>query len=195
MVDATFRHDAQQEHARGDAHGDALTNGARAPRPLHAVEAPASGLVAFAETLEYQTSHQLEFIDITADVQNVVARSGVQYGQVTIFSQHTTAAIVLNEHEPLLLNDMARVLARFAPAGNYYEHNDFSKRTVNMTDEECANGHAHCQHLLLGASEHVPIHEGAAVLGQWSSLFLIELDHARQRQVFVQALGVGQLPH
>lgn len=164
------------------------------PEPLHAVEAPASAFVAFAETLDYQTSHQLEFIDITAAVQNIVSRSGVQYGQVTIFSQHTTVAIVLNEHEPLLLNDMARVLSRFAPAGNYYEHNDFSKRTVNMNPEESANGHAHCQRLLLGASEHVPIHEGAAVLGKYSSLFLVELDHARSRQVFVQALGVGQLP-
>ena len=185
MVDATVRHDAHQT-AQQPAQPE--------PQPLHAVEAPAAGLVAFAETLDYDTSYQLEFIDITADVQNVVTRSGVQYGQVTVFSRHTTAAIVLNEHEPLLLNDMARVLARFAPAGNYYEHNDFSKRTVNMNDQESANGHAHCQRLLLGASESVPIHEGAAVLGQYSSLFLVELDHARQRQVFVQALGLGQLP-
>ena len=86
---------------------------------------------------------------------------------------------------------MVRVLSRIAPAGDYYEHNDFSIRTVNMHDDEPANGHAHCQHLFLGASETVPIHEGAARLGQWQTLFLVELDHARPRGVFVQALGTS----
>ncbi|MEX2445812.1 MAG: secondary thiamine-phosphate synthase enzyme YjbQ [Dehalococcoidia bacterium] len=160
-------------------------------RPVHSAAVPASQFIAYAETLDYETSHALEFIDITADIQNVVARSGVEFGQLMIMSNHTTAAIVLNEHEPLLLNDMARVLSRIAPAGDYYEHNDFSIRTVHMTDRECANGHAHCQHLFLGSSETVPIHEGAAHVGQWQSLFLIELDHARPRSVFVQAIGTG----
>ena len=159
--------------------------------PLHTAATPASAFVAYAETLDYETQHALEFIDITADVQNVIARSGIKSGQVVIMSNHTTAAVVLNEHEPLLLNDMARVLSRIAPAGDYYEHNDFSIRTHNMTDRECANGHAHCQHLFLGASETVPIHNGAAHIGEWQSIFLVELDHARPRTVFVQALGVS----
>ncbi len=167
----------------------------RAHRPrieqAHAAIVAPAQFVAYAETLEYETSHALEFIDITADIQNVVMRSGVEFGQLSIMSNHTTAAIVLNEHEPLLLNDMARVLSRIAPAGDYYEHNDFSIRTVNMTDRECANGHAHCQHLFLGSSETVPIHEGAAHIGQWQSLFLVELDHARPRTVFVQAMGTS----
>jgi len=153
------------------------------------VSAPASTFVAYAETLEYDTSHTLEFIDITADVRDVVRRSGVNFGQVAVFSDHTTAAVVVNEHEPLLLNDMARVLSRLAPAGDYYEHNDFSIRTVNMNEEECANGHAHCRHLLLGTSETIPIHEGEARIGRWQSIFLVELDHARPRSVFVQAMG------
>jgi secondary thiamine-phosphate synthase enzyme len=159
--------------------------------PLHTAATSASAFVAHAETLDYETQHALEFIDITADVQNVIARSGIKSGQVVVMSNHTTAAIVLNEHEPLLLNDMARVLSRIAPAGDYYEHNDFSIRTHNMTDRECANGHAHCQHLFLGASETVPIHNGAAHIGEWQSIFLVELDHARPRTVFVQALGVS----
>lgn len=157
----------------------------------HTQVVPASHFVAYGETLEYETTQALEFIDITEDVQAVVARSGVAFGQLMVMSNHTTAAIVLNEHEPLLLNDMARVLSRIAPAGDYYEHNDFSIRTVHMTDRECANGHAHCQHLFLGASEMLPVHNGAAYIGQWQSIFLVELDHARPRSVFVQALGIG----
>ncbi len=158
-------------------------------QPVHTAAVPASQFLAYAETLHYDTAHALEFIDITADVQNVVARSGVQYGQLAIMSNHTTAAIVLNEHEPLLLNDMARVLSRIAPAGDYYEHNDFSIRTVHMTDRECANGHAHVQHLFLGTSETIPVVDGRITLGTWQRIFLIELDHPRLRRVLVNVVG------
>lgn len=159
--------------------------------PLHAQVAPASSFAVHSDVLRYTTSHALEFIDITDQVCAVVEAADIAFGQVNVFSAHTTAAIVLNEHEPLLLNDMARVLSRSAPPGDYYEHNDFSIRTVNMTEEECANGHAHCQHLFLGASETMPIHEGRPYIGRWQRLFLIELDHARQREVFVQAMGMS----
>lgn len=158
---------------------------------LHAVSAPQSDFIVFAETLEYDTAHALQFIDITDDIRAVVDRSGLAFGQVAVFSAHTTAAIVVNEHEPLLLNDLARMLSRLAPAGDYYEHNDFTIRTVNMTEDECANGHAHCQHVMLGASETIPVHEGALRIGRWQRIFLVELDHARHREVFVQALGAG----
>lgn len=159
-------------------------------RPLHTETAPASSFIVHSETFEFTTTHALEFIDITDAVRSLVEASNVAFGQVTAFSAHTTAAVVVNEHEPLLLNDMARVLSRAAPAGDYYEHNDFSIRTVNMTEDECANGHAHCQHLFLGASETVPVHMGRLQLGRWQRLFLVELDHARQREVLVQVMGM-----
>jgi secondary thiamine-phosphate synthase enzyme len=163
-------------------------------RVLHSVTAPAQQFTSYGEAIEYTTSHALEFIDITEDLQSVVARSGIVFGQASISSAHTTAAIILNEHEPLLLNDMARVLSRLAPAGDYYEHNDFSIRTVNMNEDECANGHAHCQSLFLGASETMPIHDGQLRFGLWQRCFLVELDHARRREVFVQALGIASAP-
>ena len=158
---------------------------------LQAVSAPQSEFVVYAETLEYDTASGLQFIDITEDIRGVLARSGVTSGQVAVFSEHTTAAIVVNEHEPLLLNDMARMLSRLAPADDYYEHNDFTIRTVNMNEDECANGHAHCQHLLLGTSETIPVHSGELKMGRWQSAFLVELDHPRHRSVFVQAMGVA----
>ena len=161
-------------------------------RPLHPGVAPAPSFVVASETYEYSTEHALQFIDITDDVREVVEHSGLITGQVSVVSAHTTAAVIVNEHEPLLLNDMARVLSRISPSGDYYEHNDFSIRTVNMTAEECANGHAHCQQLFLGASETVIVENGELKLGPWQSIFLVELDHSRQRSVTVQALGLGQ---
>ena len=142
------------------------------------------------EALLITTSSAPEFIDITDDVQRIVADSGVQFGQVTVFSTHTTAAIKVNENEPLLLQDMARILQHLAPLHADYEHNDFSRRTVNLEEEECANGHAHCQHLFLSTSETIPIVNGRLAAGQWQRIFLVELDQPRQRRVLVNIIGV-----
>ena len=152
-------------------------------------DAPAA--LVLCEALEYETSTAPEFIDITDDVTSVIEASGVRFGQVAIFSQHTTAAIKINEHEPLLLRDLARTLRQFAPPNAYYEHNDFSRRTVNMNPDECANGHAHVQHLFLGTSETIPVVDGRVTLGTWQRVFLIELDHPRPRRVLVNVVGTA----
>ena len=143
------------------------------------------------DALEYETTAAPEFVDITEDVRRVVEEAGVYTGQVTIFSQHTTAAIKINENEPLLLRDLARLLRQVAPPNAFYEHNDFSVRTVNMNEDECANGHAHCQHLFLSASETIPVIDGRMALGTWQRIFLIELDHPRMRRVLVSVAGAA----
>ena len=84
---------------------------------------------------------------------------------------------------------MADFLSRISPKEADYRHNDFSIRTVNMNDDECPNGHAHCQHLALGTSESVPIVNGTLKVGRWQSIFLIELDMPRPRDVIVQIIG------
>ncbi len=130
-----------------------------------------------------------EFVDITAEVERAVVTCGVREGIALVFSCHTTAAVRINENEPLLLRDMEEFLKRLAPRDLYYCHNDFGIRTHNMTPEECPNAHAHLQHLLLGASEVVPIHEGKLALGRWQRIFLVELDQPRERKVLVQVVG------
>jgi len=146
--------------------------------------------IVHCEALVIETAEAPEFIDITEDVQRIVAESGARFGQATVYSTHTTAAIKVNENEPLLLQDMARILHEIAPLHADYEHNDFSRRTVNLDEEECANGHAHCQHLFLSTSETMPILEGQLPLGQWQRVFLVELDRPRQRRVLVNVIGV-----
>lgn len=139
--------------------------------------------------LKVQSSKELEFIDITQRVQECVAKTKVKHGFAVVYSKHTTAAIKINENEPLLLQDMEQFLERIAPRNGKYRHNDFSIRTVNMNEDECPNGHAHCQQLLLGTSETIPIVEGIMQFGRWQSIFLIELDHPREREVVVQVIG------
>ena len=139
--------------------------------------------------LKVEATKAPEFIDITQQVRECVSESGVLNGLVVVFSRHTTAAIKINEHEPLLLQDMEHFLERMSPRDGEYKHNDFTVRTVNMTEDECPNGHSHCQHLLLGTSETIPIVDGLMQFGRWQSIFLIELDHPRPREVVIQILG------
>lgn len=144
---------------------------------------------SFTGRLQVQADRAPQFIDITDAVAAVVAESGITDGMVSVFSRHTTAAIKINEHEPLLIQDMERFLTRLADPAHPYAHNDFTVRTVNMTPDESPNGHAHCQHLLLSASETLPLHKGRLLLGRWQRIFLVELDRPRPRQVVVQVLG------
>lgn len=139
--------------------------------------------------LEVQTERAPQFIDITAEVERAVKAAGVRNGIALIYSRHTTAAIRVNENEPLLLQDMEQFLEGVAPRNGHYRHNDFTVRTANMTEDECPNGHAHCQHLLMGASETIPIIAGEPQFGSWQRVFLIELDRPRPREVIIQVVG------
>ncbi len=130
-----------------------------------------------------------QFIDITDQVASVARDAAIQNGFAIVFSRHTTAAIRINENEPMLLQDMEQFLGSVAPAHVYYNHDDFTRRTANMTEGEQPNGHSHCQQLLLGASEAVPIVDGELLFGQWQRLFLVELDRGREREVVVQLVG------
>ncbi|MER3405539.1 MAG: secondary thiamine-phosphate synthase enzyme [Chloroflexota bacterium] len=142
-----------------------------------------------AVTLRYYTARGPQFIDITDDVRHAVAQSGIADGVVTVYSKHTTAAIKINEHEPFLLEDMERFVCALSPQERTYNHNNFLIRVVNMEEDECPNGHAHCQHLLLNTSEQIPLQGGQLQLGRWQRVFLVELDHARPREVVVQVMG------
>jgi secondary thiamine-phosphate synthase enzyme len=139
--------------------------------------------------LQINTDQAPQFIDITDWVSECVSESGVCNGFVVVYSKHTTAAVKINENEPLLLEDMKNFLEKISPRNAGYRHNDFSVRTVNMTEEESPNGHAHLQHLIMGASETVPIIDGMMQFGPWQSVFFVELDHPRAREVMAQVVG------
>ena len=130
-----------------------------------------------------------EFIDITDWVAECVAESQIANGFAVVYSKHTTAAVKINENEPLLLDDMAGFLEKIFPRDHSYQHNNFEIRTVNMNENESPNGHAHLQHLLMGTSETVPVMDGQMQFGTYQSIFFIELDRPRPREVLVQIVG------
>src|SRR6476619_5037106 len=105
------------------------------------------------ETVELETEGGVQFIDITDQIAEIVSDSGILDGWVNIQTQHTTTAIIVNEHEPLLLEDMKDLLERFAPQQHAYRHNDFNVRTVNKQPDEQPSGHSHYSARFLSASE------------------------------------------
>ena len=131
----------------------------------------------------------MEFIDLTARIEALAAEAGIHAGLVNIQSLHTTTAIVVNEHEPLLLADFDALLARAAPRDAPYRHDDMDVRTVNLAPGERPNGHAHCHALLLGSSASLNFADGRLQLGRWQRVFLVELDGPRVREVSVLVLG------
>ena len=156
--------------------------------PVPQVRVHVSG--AATQRLVLETHEPIQFLDLTHEVVEHVRLAGIRDGVANVFSRHTTAAISIQEAEPLLLEDLQAFLERCAPAHHHYRHNDFRVRTVHMHDDESPNGHAHCLQLMLGTSESVPIADGELLLGQWQRIFLVELDGPRAaREVVIQALG------
>jgi secondary thiamine-phosphate synthase enzyme len=140
------------------------------------------------------TARPTEFVDLTERIDAFVRQTGMSFGIVNIQSLHTTAGIVANEHEPLLLADFDGLLSRIAPLAGGYEHDDASRRTVNLSPGEPANGHAHCRALLLPSSMSVNVVNGRLRIGRWQRIFLVELDGPRRRQVSVVAFGTSDAP-
>ncbi|BCX15715.1 MAG: hypothetical protein KatS3mg097_607 [Candidatus Parcubacteria bacterium] len=141
------------------------------------------------KTITIQTEKEFQFINITEEIKKFVKESKIKNGIMNIQSLHTTASILINENEPLLLNDIKKHLSRLIPKNCKYQHDDFTIRTVNLCEDECANGHAHCKAILLPTSVVLNIIKGKIQLGQWQQIFFLELDRARQRKIQFHIIG------
>ena len=141
------------------------------------------------KTIELMPKEQFEFINLTEEIKKFVEESGIKNGFLNVQSMHTTGSIIVNEDEPLLKNDIKKRLDQIIPQDNAYTHDDFSIRTVNMCDDECANGHAHCKAVLLQPFATLNVIDGKLQLGQWQQIFFFELDRSRPRKVQVMVIG------
>jgi octaprenyl-diphosphate synthase len=138
--------------------------------------------------LRFETQHPTEFVDITDRLRDEVHRAGLRTGRIHLQSLHTTVGLAINENEPLLLRDFEGLLERLAPVGAGYQHDDFARR-FDIALDEPENGHAHCRQLLLTGFATLLVEEGDLVLGRWQSVFAVELDGPRQRQLAIQLDG------
>ncbi|HET9410399.1 MAG TPA: secondary thiamine-phosphate synthase enzyme YjbQ [Candidatus Dormibacteraeota bacterium] len=145
------------------------------------------------QRLRFESTHPTEFIDLTDRIRAEVRRSGLTTGRVHLQSLHTTLGLAVNENEPLLLRDFQGLLERLAPGDGTYQHDDFTRR-IDIATDEPVNGHAHCRQLLLTGFTTLLVEDGDLVLGRWQSVFAVELDGPRQRQLAMQLDGDFHLP-
>jgi len=141
------------------------------------------------KTIEIKSKEQFDIVDLTDEIVSFVKEGEIKNGLVNIQSLHTTSVVFVQENEPLLLEDIKKCLERIAPQSIDYNHDDFSRRTVNMCDDECHNGHSHCKAVHLPTSVTLNLIEGQMQLGTWQRIMFIELDRARDRKIQVQIFG------
>jgi len=133
------------------------------------------------EFLERRTRGFSDIHDLTAEVRDVVARSGVTEGTATVFAVGSTASITTIEFEPALVRDMEEALEKL-----------WSRRMKSHHSETWGddNGFSHLRASFMGPNVTVPVHEGDLVLGTWQQIVVIDHDNGpRERRVFVQVTG------
>lgn len=134
------------------------------------------------KSFEVRSRKEGEVLDVTREVREAVASSGLSNGAATVFVVGSTAAITTMEFEPGLVNDFPEMMARVAPkSGVEYEH---QRRWHD------GNGHSHVKASLVGPSLSVPFSDGELALGEWQQVVLLEFDvRPRTRRVVVQLIG------
>ncbi|MEM3726641.1 MAG: secondary thiamine-phosphate synthase enzyme YjbQ [Candidatus Bathyarchaeia archaeon] len=127
-------------------------------------------------TYSFSTKGEIEFVDLTDKVQEVVSKSGIKNGIVHVFAPHATGILILTESEYGLLNDVKALLEKLVPRGGAYMHP--------------SNAHSHLRSVLLPPDKTLPIINGHVEFGTWQSLLFVETDvHPRRRTIIIQVIG------
>ncbi len=126
--------------------------------------------------INIKTRSQIEFIDITSQVQGVIDKSGIKEGICNVYVPHTTAAVTINENaDPSVQKDILNELDKIVPWDDHYTHME-------------GNAAAHIKSTIVGSSVYIPISDGKLALGTWQGIFFCEFDGPRHREVFVQSI-------
>jgi len=133
---------------------------------------------------EVSSEERLDLIDLTQRVRELFNGSMVKEGMLYLHSMHTTTAIMINEWQQALLDDLKSFLRDVVDDKDYFWHND-----PEHSDCVRSNASSHLRSSLLSHNVMVPIEEGKLVLGQWQSIIFAELDGPQKRSVFAQIIG------
>lgn len=136
---------------------------------------------ALTEHLWFETSHRVEFINITSKVAELVRRSGVKEGMVLVNAMHITASVFINDDERGLHQDFQQFLDGLCP------HEPVSQWRHNDTGED--NADAHLKRQLFGREVVVAITGGELDFGPWEQIFYGEFDGRRRKRVLVKVIG------
>lgn len=129
------------------------------------------------EKINLRTGDKTELIDITRQVSEIVKKSGICTGIVTVYTPHTTAGLTLNENaDPDVVADILKEINKVIPFRDSYKHFE-------------GNSAAHIKSSLFGVSETIIISNNELVLGTWQGIYFCEFDGPRNRKVYVKITG------
>jgi secondary thiamine-phosphate synthase enzyme len=137
-------------------------------------------MIVFTDYLWFNTKHRQEFVRITDDIAEIVAKSGVKEGTVLVSAMHITAGVYVNDWENGLIHDFQEWLEKLAPSGLDYHH--------HQTGED--NADAHLKRTIMGHQVTLPITNGKLDLGPWEQVFYAEFDGRRKKRVVVKVMGI-----
>jgi len=136
--------------------------------------AGSSQVRAHKATVEVRSSRRTELIEVTEKVSNEVRRSGVSDGVCHLYVSHTTAGVIINEHDdPDVARDIETALDELVPRDDGYRHAE-------------GNSDSHIKTAIVGTSETVFIEGGKLALGRWQGIFFCEFDGPRRRELQVR---------
>jgi len=135
----------------------------------------------FRKDFEISTMGNTDIIDISGRVSDIVGKSGIKDGIVSVFAAHSTAGITTIEYEPGLIKDLKEAMERIAPTGVPYHHDSA------WGD---GNGYAHIRSSVVGTGFTCPIVNGSPLTGTWQQIVLLDFDNRkRTRRVIVTVVG------
>ncbi len=126
----------------------------------------------------FSSRERREIVDLTGQVLEAAGQSGIKNGLLVVQLPHATAALMLNENEEGLKQDILNKLDDLVPARGGYQH-----------DRIDDNAHAHLKSALVGSSVVLPIVDGKVVRGTWQSFLAVEQDGPRRRRLAVFVMG------
>jgi secondary thiamine-phosphate synthase enzyme len=143
-------------------------------------------------TIRVRPADRLDVVDLTDDLRRAIKDAGVTDGCAVAFCAHTTVALLINELEDGVVDDLRARLDAVVPGDCYYKHDDLDVRTQNLIDgaPERPNGRSHVTAMIVGGTSHaIPVSGGEPVFGRWQRLLLLELDEPKDRDVVFHVFG------
>ena len=129
----------------------------------------------------FTTQAEMDVVDITKDVADLLGESAASHGIVTVFVPGSTGAVTTMEFEPGLVKDMSDAFEQLAPRDHYYHHEE------RWHDK---NGHSHVRASIIGPSVTIPFRDKRMMLGTWQQIVFFDFDvRARERELIVQIVG------
>ena len=134
---------------------------------------------SFTEYLWFNTKKHREYINITSQVEDILAKSGIQEGMILVSAMHITAGVYINDAETGLIQDIDDWLETLAPFKRDYRH--------HRTGE--SNGDSHLKSLLIHHEVIVPVTNGKLDFGPWQQIYYAEFDGQRRKRLIVKVMG------